>query len=56
VSKTFNNNFLKGLDYIKKFVQNIKKSFVIYTGNENFKIKDTDIINFKQIFEQIKNF
>ena len=55
-SKTFNNNFLKGLDYIKKFVQNIKKSFVIYTGNENFKIKDTDIINFKQIFEQIKNF
>lgn len=49
VSKTFSSDFLKGIQFIKNIIPGINKNFVVYTGKENFKIKDIDIINFNQL-------
>lgn len=50
-SKTFNSDFFKSINYIKNIIPNINNSFVIYNGSDNFKVKNTNIINFKQLEE-----
>ncbi|MCK5589183.1 MAG: ATP-binding protein [Candidatus Pacebacteria bacterium] len=50
LSSTFNDNFLKGLEYWKNnFGNNETKPILIYGGNEEFKLKQNKIISWGNI-------
>ena len=56
LSSTFNSNFLKGLDYwIKNFGNENTKSAVLYGGCEEFKIKQTQIVSWKNSLDLFLN-
>ncbi|MBR2082688.1 MAG: ATP-binding protein [Elusimicrobiaceae bacterium] len=54
-SKTFNTEFLKGLTFAEKIIPNLDKSLLIYTGNEDFLVKHTRVINFAHLSKGINN-
>ena len=49
-SMTFHPNFIKGLNYLRNLIPDrIKKSILIYSGEEDFKVLTNKIVNFRRI-------
>jgi uncharacterized protein len=49
-SKTFHPSFLKGLSYLHSLAsERIKKSYLIYAGEQEQRIQNTYVLNFKNI-------
>ena len=50
-SQTYHKDFLKGLNYLKKiYPERCKNNLLIYDGEDIGRIKDTEIVNFRNIF------
>lgn len=48
LSQTFNSSFLRGLDFYQKLVApRSPQQFLVYTGKEEFNIKNTKVLNYK---------
>lgn len=58
-SATYNKSFMKNIEYYKKISDNkVPFSFLVYAGNEEQKIKDCFLLNYKnstQIFDQMNH-
>lgn len=49
-SMTFHADFLKGLQYLKKLIpERINDSVLIYSGDEDFKVLENKVVNFRRI-------
>lgn len=48
-SATYNQSFLKGIEYWRKIQPGTTKSFLIYTGETSFPQQETEIINWKEL-------
>jgi predicted AAA+ superfamily ATPase len=46
---TYNNSFLKGIDYWIKIQPGTTQSFLVYTGEASFQQQGTEIINWKEL-------
>ena len=55
-SQTFSSKFLSGLDYFQKLLgKRCPHGFLIYTGDQEQKVHDFDVLNFKNMNEVQKN-
>lgn len=53
--ETFNTDYLKGLQFLSKLIPNrISESFLVYAGTNEFKINNTQVLNFKNAPKVIK--
>ncbi len=53
-AETFHKSFLKGLSYIKKiFPQNVEASYVVYSGEKELKGKEFNLVNYKDLSNQV---
>lgn len=51
-SSTFHQNFLKGLNYLKKLLpERINKSMLVYSGSDDFEIQNHQVMNYFRIVE-----
>lgn len=50
-SATYNPSFLKGIDYWEKIQPQTTQSYLVYTGEEAFLQKGTQIVNWKEIYK-----
>ncbi|HVU97935.1 MAG TPA: ATP-binding protein [Puia sp.] len=48
-SATYNQSFLKGIEYWRKIQPGTTQSFLIYTGETSFPQQETEIINWKEL-------
>lgn len=49
--QTFNQSFLKGLEFFKVLVgeERVTQSYLIYAGEEEYKVKGTQLLNFQNV-------
>jgi len=49
-SQTYHKDFLKGINQLKKiYPERCKNNLLIYDGEDIGKVKDTEVINFRNI-------
>jgi hypothetical protein len=54
-SKTFNKNFLKGLVKFQNLAKKHSiKSYVVYSGEHEQKVHDSEVLNFQNISKLLK--
>lgn len=55
-SMTFNPDFLKGLNYLKKLVpDSIQNSTLVYSGDDDFTIQNYRVVNYKRLCRKVNS-